>query len=156
MLYLWSPALPRPQCWWWHCISQSFNLTNLHVFYTLNGGRGKLKIGGISFYVRAIYNNFCQDCDIAAFQLGVFHTCVYGRKSLNLSKFYISTNLNKHTLNYTDWITFYLFSYNFTGKIEKDLNFLRVWKTLNWKASFIQRRASVLLEKLPFLSLNIV
>ena len=39
----------------------------------------------------------------AAFQLSVFHTCVYARKSLNLSKFYTSTNyLNKCIINYTE------------------------------------------------------
>ena len=35
----------------------------------------------------------------AAFHLRVFHTCVYARKSLNLSKFYITIKyLNKYTL----------------------------------------------------------
>ena len=39
----------------------------------------------------------------AAFHLRVFHTCVYARKSLNLSKFFSTTKyLNEYTLNCTE------------------------------------------------------
>ena len=54
----------------------------------------------------------------AAFQLRVFSTCVYARKSSNLSKFYSSTNyLDEYTLNHTSscMLSFYATS-NFIRK----------------------------------------
>ena len=79
----------------------------------------------------------------AAFHLRVFHTCVqfmYARKSLNLSKFYITIKyLNEYILNYTEnsILSFYSIGYSMS-KLYNDFNFSVRTRTYEKRVSGMQ------------------